>query len=774
MATYTLEFAAKLDDYKKQLVQAGMDSEKAIKMATQQLQKQERIANKAARAEEARAKAIETAQKNVGDAFKNLGEEAQDALGETGKKALGVVGNIGTIAASFGPVGIAAGVAALAITGIAAAAAGAVAGVVMLTRAAYENIDALEKIKSTELITEEQIGAITEANAALDAIGLVASTFTTTLAAELAPAVKTVAVFLVDAGLTIKDFADKWLTTHSVLEEFGLFLVDRLIRQMIQPIDMIVEMARAANMLAEAVGMKNEALASMIDKYDESIRSMSMYITGLDGIKDAEVEENAEKTRGELLIEEMTRGLNAERLERNGTTEAINKQREAYKALGDIIKRLEDPYKPEDLRLQEEYLANLVLIREEFDKSAKDQAAQAAFRRAVAAAERDYSEKQLALEQRRAAETKAFLDQISAASTANSTVQVSAIDQVNRAYAAQVQALDELEAKMMENGRVMTQAEQDRLAAARDQIWINEQLSEGLIAEDAIEKLNEFTQKQIQRSASAREQILLDYAEQEAALKAIYEAGTQSAWEYDAFQTALAANQTTRLEAEKALSRENAANAIALAQDTAKELTDIGLQFMGEERARKVESLQSEIAADQERLKNRKNLSTAEKTALQESLKAKREQLSKMAAAEKRQAVFEIILQQGIALAKAAASAPPPSNIPFIAAQLAIFAAQTAAALATPAPKYHAGTVSSGAMAPDEKMVVARKGEMILNERSVQKLNKTGMAESEGRVQQIFWNGRLMSQVMGMAFAQPGPARTFVEDRMAVTARGYR
>jgi hypothetical protein len=72
---------------------------------------------------------------------------------------------------------------------------------------------------------------------------------------------------------------------------------------------------------------------------------------------------------------------------------------------------------------------------------------------------------------------------------------------------------------------------------------------------------------------------------------------------------------------------------------------------------------------------------------------------------------------------------------------------------------------------PDETPAVIRRGEAVLSERAVQEMNRG--AAGAGNVQQIYWNGRLMSEIIGMAMAQPGPARRFVEMRLP-TGRGYR
>jgi len=183
-----------------------------------------------------------------------------------------------------------------------------------------------------------------------------------------------------------------------------------------------------------------------------------------------------------------------------------------------------------------------------------------------------------------------------------------------------------------------------------------------------------------------------------------------------------------------------------------------------------MEEKRATIEAIEDRLANEKGLTSNQRQELQTRLENERASANNTAKIQKGLAVFEILLQNAVAMAKAIAVAGPPLNVPAIAAQMALTALHTAAALAAPLPKFHSG---SGRMMPDETPAVIRRGEAVLSERAVQEMNRGSAPSGGGNVQQIYWNGRLMSEVVGMAMAQPGPARRFVEARMP-TGRGYR
>ena len=72
-------------------------------------------------------------------------------------------------------------------------------------------------------------------------------------------------------------------------------------------------------------------------------------------------------------------------------------------------------------------------------------------------------------------------------------------------------------------------------------------------------------------------------------------------------------------------------------------------------------------------------------------------------------AIASTTLQAIVAIAMAAASAPPPANIPAIVMSTVAGAASVAAAVAAPAPKFAAGGF------PDERTITAHAGEAILS-----------------------------------------------------------
>jgi hypothetical protein len=660
MSSYSLEIVGSIANAQKEFAKIpGFTEQSAARAAQAWARNQEKMRREA-------EKTADRVAKEMADAAKASGEKL-GALQRIGEKTFGgIVGDVVDVGESLfalGPAGMAAATAFLAIGGAAVGLTAAVTAVIALERAAVDYVAELEKIQSLDLVTPEQKDAIIEANAALDAIGVVAMKLATDLAAELGPAVETVAALIVDLGFAAIDLTEDFYKTYSALESFALFLVGGFVRNLLAPISALAEIHRAAALIEEQFGVTDGINRKVVDSFDSLVSSISQTITGFDGLKDKTSETNEEQTRGQRLIAELRDRYN-EATEAQSRHSATTRQVTAdYEKQGEALRRLEEMQREAGEDQLTEYEKTQRQIEQSYQR--RVDAAYDAFGQ-TAMGERELAALQTALDESRSR----FRRDMDAAELAGLQRQSDeAIASVQRRY----------------------EAEQAFLAAQKAQ------------------------RDQAHAEEMARQ------AEAEEAWQEVYAQGTQ------------------------------------LLFDRA---SDVHETMMDEKRAT--------IEALEDRLANEKGLTVNQRQELQTRLDNERASATNTAKIQKGLAVFEILLQNAVAMAKAIAVAGPPLNVPAIAAQMALTALHTAAALAAPLPKFHSG---SGRMMPDETPAVIRRGEAVLSERAVQEMNRG--AAGAGNVQQIYWNGRLMSEIIGMAMAQPGPARRFVEMRLP-TGRGYR
>lgn len=662
MSSYTLEIVGSIANAQKEFAKIpGFTEQSAARAAQAWAKNQEKMRREA-------EKTADRIAKEMADASKASAEKL-GALQKIGEKTFGgIVGDVVDVAESMnalGPAGMAAAAGFLAIGAGAVGLAAATGAVVALERAAVDYVAELEKIQSLDLVTPEQRDAIFGANAALDALGIVAMKLATDLAAELGPAVADMAAYLADIGFRAIDVTEAFYSTHSVLESLALFLTGGFLRALAAPISVMVEILRVGAQVEEHFGVQGSTTRKLVDSYDSLISSMAQGITGFDGIKDASTETNEEQTRGQRLIAELRDRYN-EASEAQGRHSASTRQVTVdYEKQGEALRRLQGlqgeagedqltAYEKTQRQIEQSYQRRVDAAYEAFGQTAMG--------------ERELAALQLALDESRAR----FRRDMDAAELADLERQSDeAVASIQRRY----------------------EAEQAFMAAQKAQ------------------------RDQAHAEEMARQ------AEAEAAWQEVYDEGTRLL-----FDRAESVHET----------------------------------MMEEKRAT--------IEAIEDRLANEKGLTSNQRQELQARLENERASANNTAKIQKGLAVFEILLQNAVAMAKAIAVAGPPLNVPAIAAQMALTALHTAAALAAPLPKFHSG---SGRMMPDETPAVIRRGEAVLSERAVQEMNRGSAPGGGGNVQQIFWNGRLMSEVVGMAMAQPGPARRFVEARMP-TGRGYR
>jgi len=106
-----------------------------------------------------------------------------------------------------------------------------------------------------------------------------------------------------------------------------------------------------------------------------------------------------------------------------------------------------------------------------------------------------------------------------------------------------------------------------------------------------------------------------------------------------------------------------------------------------------------------------KDATADEKEAAKERVKVAKDEARKQFEINKALQIAQIIVNMAASATQAALVAPPPANIPFIAAALAAGAVQLATVQAT-TPKFHKGGLIGQ---PDESMAVVRAGEAVLN-----------------------------------------------------------
>lgn len=213
--------------------------------------------------------------------------------------------------------------------------------------------------------------------------------------------------------------------------------------------------------------------------------------------------------------------------------------------------------------------------------------------------------------------------------------------------------------------------------------------------------------------------------------------------------------------------------------EVADRLIQLGAERLDQELEQQTEAHEANISRLQQRLSSGKNLTKAERAEIRARIDAEKQAILEIAKAERKMAAFQILLQGGIALAKAVATAPPPLNAAAIAAQAALLAINTGAAATAPLPKVHTGTLGSIGLAPDEGLSVIRQGEVTLSQRAARQIgevldaNRGGVSGGGGAVQRVYYDGRMMGEIVGRALEEPGAARRVLESRAPIR-RGYR
>lgn len=662
MSSYTLEIVGSIANAQKEFAKIpGFTEQSAARAAQAWAKNQEKMRREA-------EKTADRIAKEMGNASKESGKKL-DALQKVGEKTfggmVGDVADVGGALMALGPIGGTVVASLLAIGGAAVSIGAATAAMIQLQRSSLDFIEEIEKIKGLDFIDKGQKDQIIEANAALDALVVIAKKLAIDLAAELAPTIVATASYLGELGLEAIESAQAFYAARDATEEFVIFLAESLMRTLTGPLATLNDFAHATNELAKVFGHGSIEIEVLTTNIDRMYRSVAENVTGMDGLADATSEATGEQSEFDRLLQTMAKHIREDSKEKQHNKDRTKELAEQIERQGDAYRRLIDMQQ----ELGEDQLTG-------FDKAARE-------------AHKFYQR------------------------------------QVDAAYEAfEKTAMGERELAALQ----MTLAE----ATAR-----------------------------FRRDMDAAE--LADLERQSEAATAIIERR---------YADELALMEAQKAERERATAEEMAMEAEAAAEW--QKVFDEGTRLLFDKAADVHETMMDEKRANieyiEDRLENEKGLTLHERQELQTRLEQEKASARNTAKIQRGLAAFEILLSNAVAMAKAIATAGPGLNVPAIAAQAALTALYTAAALAAPLPKFHSG---SGRLMPDEQPAVLKRGEAVLSERAVQEMNRGSAPGGGGNVQQIFWNGRLMSEVVGMAMAQPGPARRFVEARLP-TGRGYR
>lgn len=226
----------------------------------------------------------------IKDALKGLGQvedAAKDAVEGTAKateKLGGQLLDIGELAgvpgdklkklgSGLGALASPAGIAAIAIGSVAAATIGAAAGIVSAVAAADDLARELEEIKGLSAVEGFGVGAddlraLNEANAAMQALSTIGKQAVVALGAEFAPAVEAVSVELVKFGLIALDTFNRFAEGGDVLRDVAEFFAGRLVKAILAPVSSLVLLADVLGKVAKAAGA--DGLAADLEAVDQA------------------------------------------------------------------------------------------------------------------------------------------------------------------------------------------------------------------------------------------------------------------------------------------------------------------------------------------------------------------------------------------------------------------------------------------------------------------------------------------------------------------------
>lgn len=251
---------------------SGQTSEEVVKSLTRIERLTARSATRIAQATKAEAKGQREAQKAAEQAARAAERAAveQARATEEGLKGIGKASGLLTdrmeqAAKGARLIATPAGIAAVAVAGIGAAAYGAVvaveavaSAVVGIVRPAAGLARALQPFQAIEGfggLPAASLASIDRAVGALDAMGRISDRLVVALGAEFAPAVEKAAFVAVKLGLAGLDLAQAWIGTHDVLREVATTLGGALASALVAPLRPLSDLVQGLAVGARALGV---------------------------------------------------------------------------------------------------------------------------------------------------------------------------------------------------------------------------------------------------------------------------------------------------------------------------------------------------------------------------------------------------------------------------------------------------------------------------------------------------------------------------------------
>lgn len=294
MPTEDVALILKLDNLKAELRKIpGMTDEAMSKMASAASKQWRKV-------EDAGSKAAKAAEKDWNQSMRATEKIADKVTG-------GMAGDFLDAAEAVGAIGPAGAAAVGGIAAIGVAVVGTIGALVELERMGSAALDRLDTLGEADAVTDEQRERIERANAALDALWVVADELTVVLAAEFGPAVEAGATALADLGLQAVHAVDAFATTHDAAEELAIFLVDSLVQAILGPISAFAQLLGTLGWVGEQLGLTDNLLSRASAGYDDFTRSIAMTVTGLDGLQDSQTDLNREETEAEKLVDRLAK-----------------------------------------------------------------------------------------------------------------------------------------------------------------------------------------------------------------------------------------------------------------------------------------------------------------------------------------------------------------------------------------------------------------------------------------------------------------------------------
>lgn len=299
--TEDITLRIQLDQAKKALSSIPGLTEKSMKESLKAIENTSKAGGKAA---QIAAKKAEQAAKEAAQATK----EQAAATGKVMDKLTGgLAGDLEDLATSLGALGPYGLAAAAGVAVLTAGIVGTAAALVGISRAGLEAISSLDELGQSDAITPEQRQSIYEANAALDAIGVVASEFAVVLATEVAPMVTAAATVLAQMGLDALETFKAFTHGKDLLHEFAVFLTQQLVEAILMPITSLIDFGDTLNSVLGIAGLHIDGLDALSEAYHSGTRAVSDGIVDTLGFGAALEEAAGEADGAKAIVGDLTK-----------------------------------------------------------------------------------------------------------------------------------------------------------------------------------------------------------------------------------------------------------------------------------------------------------------------------------------------------------------------------------------------------------------------------------------------------------------------------------